>query len=83
MSGSGAEKIELLDTIVTSAKSAKAHLLRAIVEEDTLWQALARYQDLVQHDVVTFREVGDEAVEARKVRQGRAEAKRQRLAALE
>ena len=79
MSGSVAEKIALLDTIVTSAKSAKAHLLRAAVEENILWQTLTRYQDLVQYDVDTFREVGDEALEARKVKQGRAEAKRQRL----
>ena len=79
MSGYVAEKIVLLDTIVNSAKQAKAHLLLAAAEENILCKTLTRYQDLVQYDVDTFREVGDDALEARKVEQGRAEAKSQRL----
>ena len=78
--GPAGETIELLETIRVAAQGAKVDLMRAACKENTLWQALTRYQDLVQHDIETFRDIGDRNQDAKVVKDTRNEAKKQKLA---
>ena len=74
------EKIKLLETIRSFAQGAKADLMKAVVKENQLWQAITRYQDLVADDVDTLRDIGDQADDAKKAKRDKETRKKQRLA---
>ena len=75
------ERIELLETIRSFAQGAKTDLMKVAVKENQLWQAITRYEDVVQQDVDTMRDIADQADGTNKAKhEKKNKNKKQRLA---